>query len=170
MKPVSNEDTGRRTVLVRLCLIQFGIPSVLLLFQWLLLFITVRGATPKIDRLASSLIAAALLAAGLGLWWFFGSVMFRRLWQVFPVAGDERKFWVYAEGVFGLTGVGVAMPALLGFFQFLLSSDVVAGSALGGISLALGFYEASRFDAKVETAVAIISETQKKGQERGAGR
>ncbi len=159
---VSQEDAESRKVFGRFCLIQFGIPATLLFLQWLMLIITGRGLVPKIERLFSLLIAAGLLVAGLGLWWFFGAIMFRRLWQIFPIAGDERKFWVYAEGVFGLVGVGVSMPALLGFFHFLLFTDIVAGSILGGVSLALAFYETGRFGVRVGDAATLADGAKKR--------
>ena len=118
---------------------------------------TVRGTAPRISRPLSAAVGAGLLAMGLALWFFFSSLLYRRLWRLFPVAGEEGKFWTYAEGVFGLVGVGVAMPSLLGFFHFLLTADLAVGEAdgeVGAADLAVG--EAA--DGEVGAAELVAGE------------
>lgn len=156
VKRFYSDEAGKRRVIGRFYLIQFGIPAVLLAFEVFLALVIEEGLTPRISRPLSALVGAVLLVVGLGLWTFFSSVLFRRLWSLFPVAGEESKFWVYAEGVFGLVGVGVSMTALLGFFHFLLARDVVVGITLGIVSLALGALEARRFEARVKEAADAV--------------
>jgi hypothetical protein len=157
-KPLGADVAGRKRVLGRFYLIQFGIPVVLLLLQVIMVLATGKGTAPRISRPLSAAVGAGLLAMGLALWFFFSSLLYRRLWRLFSVAGEEGKFWTYAEGVFGLVGVGVAMPALLGFFHFLLTADLAVGVALAMVSLALGAGEAYRFDGKVVEAIALAGE------------
>ncbi len=146
-----------KKVFGRFCLIALGIPSVLFAFC------AVLHLTPwAVDRTGAAaatlnLAAGCLAAGGLSVWAFFSLYLYGRLWKLFPYIGEREKGWSYAEGVFGLTGVGTSMSSVLGLFYYLFSGDLGRAAILFMLSYALAGLEAARFPARiadVEDAIA----------------
>ena len=150
---------GKR-VFVRLCVIALGIPTALLAFCAALRFspwaVERTGATAAMLNLA----AGCLAVGGLLAWAFFSLYLYRRLWKLFPYIGDREKGWSYAEGVFGLTGVGTSMSSVLGLFYYLFSGDFGRAALLFAISYALAALEAGRFPSRIDDVEDALADKQ----------
>jgi hypothetical protein len=138
-----------KAVFKRFCLIALGIPSVLLAFVVALYLSPWAIERAEVTQGLLSIAAVCLGAAGLAIWAFFSFYLYRRLWRVFPHMGDRDKAWSYAEGVFGLLGVGTSMTAVLANFYYLFSGDIGRSAALFALSYLLAAIEAFRFPARV---------------------
>ena len=147
-----------KAVFRRFCLISLGIPSVLLAFI-AVLFLS-PAAIGRAEATAGTLTAAAacLAAAGVAIWAFFSLYLYRRLWKVFPHIGDSEKGWSYAEGIFGLLGVGTSMTAVLANFYYLFSGDFNRAAVLFGLSYLLAFVEMFRFPIRIADVEETITE------------
>ena len=138
-----------RKVFGRLCLIALGIPSVLLAFcvvlhltPWV---VERTGAAGKTLNLATGCLAAG----GALAWLFLAFYLYGRLWKLFPYIGDREKGWSYAEGVFGLIGVGTSMSSVLALFYYFFSGDFGRAALLFGLSYLLAAVEAARFPSRI---------------------
>jgi len=151
-------NEGGKGVFKRFCLIGFGIPAVLLVFT-LGLYLS-PWAVERAEATAGTLnIAAACLAvAGIAIWAFFSFYIYRRLWKVFPHIGDKEKGWSYAQGVFGLLGVGTSMTAVLATFYYLFSGDFNRSAILFGLSCLLACMECFRFPTRIADVEDTITE------------
>lgn len=128
-----------------MCLIAWGIPVVLLAFMAFMEFSPWKAEGAHVNRLTLNLAAAGLAAAGLAAWAFFTLYLYRRLWKVFPYVGRGEKAWTYAEGVFGLQGVGASMSSVLGIFLYLFGGGFWRAVILASLSLLLAAVETARF-------------------------
>ncbi len=149
-----------KSVFKRFCLIGLGIPSVLLAFAAALFLspwaMERTGATPG----ALTATAACLAAAGVAVWAFFSFYLYRRLWNVFPHIGEKEKGWSYAEGVFGLLGVGTSMASVLALFYYLFSGDFNRGAVLFALSYLLAMVEAFRFPTRIADIEDTLAEME----------
>lgn len=143
---VSKEGKG---VFKRFCLIGLGIPSVLLAFVAVLYLSPWAIGRAEVTPAVLNTAAGCLAAAGLAIWLFFTFLLYRRLWKVFPHLGEREKGWSYAEGVFGLLGVGASMASVLGVFYYLFSGDFARAASLIALSFVLVLVEASRFPSRI---------------------
>ncbi len=138
-----------KKVFGRLCLIALGIPSALLAFCGVLHLSPWAVERAEAAARTLNLVAGCLVAGGLSTWAFFAFYLYRRLWKLFPYIGEKEKGWSYAEGVFGLIGVGTSMASVLGLFYYLFSGDFGRAALLFGLSYALAAVEAARFPARI---------------------
>jgi hypothetical protein len=145
-------------VFKRFCLIALGIPSVLLVFTVIVYFSPWAADRAEISVAALNIWTACMAAAGLAAWAFFSFLLYRRLWKVFPYLGDPEKGWSYAEGVYGLLGVGTSMAAVLAMFFYLFSGDFNRSVILFAVSYFLAGVEAVRFPGRIADIEDIISE------------
>lgn len=147
-----------KAVFWRFCLIGLGIPTALLAFTAAL--VVSPWAIERAEVAAGTLTAAAacLAAAGLAIWAFFSFVLYKRLWKIFPHVGDSEKGWSYAEGAFGLMGVGTSMTAVLACFYYLFSGDFSRGALLFALSYIMAAVEAFRFPTRIADVEDIIAE------------
>lgn len=145
-------------VFKRLCLISLGIPAVLLAFT-LSLYLS-PWAIERAETSTSLLntAAACLAVAGIVIWAFFSFYLYRRLWKVFPHLGDKEKGWSYAQGVFGLLGVGTSMTSVLATFYYLFSGDFNRSAILFALSCLLACVEFFRFPTRIADVEEIIAE------------
>lgn len=147
-----------KAVFMRFCLIALGIPSVLLAFT-VALFLSPWAIEPaEVTEGVLTIAALCLAAAGVAIWAFFSFYLYRRLWKVFPHIGDSEKGWSYAEGVFGLLGVGTSMTSLLANFYYLFSGDFTRSAVLFALSYLLAFVEAFRFPMRIADVEDTIAE------------
>lgn len=147
-----------KAVFKRFCLIALGIPSVLLAFT-VALFLSpwaIEGA--EVSEGVLTVAAACMAAAGIAIWAFFSFYLYRRLWKVFPHIGDSEKGWSYAEGVFGLVGVGTSMTSVLAMFYYLFSGDFNRSAMLFALSYLLAVVEAFRFPTRIADIEDTITE------------
>ncbi len=153
-------NEGGKGVFKRFFLIGFGIPVVLLAFT-IGLYLS-PWAVERSEATASLLnTAAAFLAlAGVGIWAFFSFCIYRRLWKVFPYIGDKEKGWSYAQGVFGLLGVGASMTSVLATFYYLFSGDFNRGAILFALAGLLACVECFRFPKRIADVEDIITEKE----------
>jgi hypothetical protein len=147
-----------RKVFKRFGLISFGIPAVLLIFISILYVSPWALARSSASKNVLNITAVALAAAGLLVWAFFSFLMFRRLWKAFPYIAEKEKGWTFAEGSFGLVGVGASMPSVLGVFFYLFTGDYVRGSLIIALSFVLALLESARFPARIDEMEQIIAE------------
>jgi len=138
-----------RAVFRRFCLISLGIPSVLLAFTAAMFLSPWAIERAEVTPGVLTAAAACLAAAGIVIWAFFSFFLYRRLWKVFPHIGDREKGWSYAEGVFGLLGVGTSMTSVLANFYYLFSGDFNRSAVLFALSYLLALVEAFRFPARI---------------------
>ena len=146
----------KKKVLLRLCVIGWGIPAVLLAF---IVFLSLSPWSVRRTGMGSAslnAITAALAAVGLAAWAFFNLYLYRRLWKLFPYIGDSEKGWTYAEGVFGLQGVGTSMSSVLGMFLYLFTGDMRRGVLVAAVSLALIVLEMARFPGRIAEVEDVI--------------
>ncbi len=153
-------ETGKKRVLARMCLIAWGIPGVLLAFMAIMELSPWEAESAAVSRLTLDLAAAGLAAAGLAAWAFFAFYLYRRLWRVFPSIGREEKVWTYAEGVFGLLGVGASMPSVLAVFLYLFGGGFWRALFLAALSLVLAAVETARFSLRAEEVEDILRGTE----------
>ncbi|OFW56929.1 MAG: hypothetical protein A2Y75_07155 [Candidatus Solincola sediminis] len=151
---ISNE--GRR-VFKRFLLIGFGIPAVLLIFISVLYLSPWALARSSASNAMLNLAAVCLAFAGLLIWAFFSFLLYRRLWKAFPYIAEKEQGWSFAEGSFGLIGVGVSMASVLGIFYYLFTGDFKRGALITALSFILGFIEAARFPARIDEIEQITS-------------
>jgi hypothetical protein len=149
-----------RKVFKRYILISFGIPAVLLIFISILYFSPWALPRSHASIRALNLTAALLAGAGLLIWIFFTFYLFRRLWKAFPYIAEKEKGWSFAEGSFGLVGVGVSMSSVLGVFYYLFTGDYSRAVLVIGLSFVLGLLESARFPARIDEVEQIISEME----------
>jgi hypothetical protein len=145
-------------VFKKFCLIALGIPSVLLAFTVAVYFSPWASDRAEVSAAALNVWAACMAAAGLAIWAFFSFLLYRRLWRVFPHIGDREKGWSYAEGVYGLLGVGTSTVAVLAMFYYLFSGDINRSAILFAVSYFLAGVEAIRFPGRIADIEDIISE------------
>jgi hypothetical protein len=138
-----------KAVFRRFCLIGLGIPTVLLAFTTALYLSPWAIGRAEVAPGTLTMIAACLAAAGLAIWAFFSLYLYRRLWKVFPHIGDREKGWSYAEGVFGLLGVGTSMTSVLANFYYLFTGDFNRSAVIFGLSYLLAILEAFRFPLRI---------------------
>ncbi|MEW6555409.1 MAG: hypothetical protein AB1384_14120 [Actinomycetota bacterium] len=149
-----------KAVFKRLCLIALGIPSVLLAFVVVLYLSPWAMEQAEVTQGVLTIAAACLGAAGLAIWAFFSFYLYRRLWKVFPHVGDREKAWSYAEGVFGLLGVGTSTTSVLANFYYLFSGDIKRSAALFALSYLLAVVEAFRFPMRMADIEDTIMEME----------
>lgn len=147
-----------RKVFKRFGLIGFGIPTVLLIFISALYLSPWALARAKASVAVLNITAGALAAAGLLIWAFFSFLLYRRLWKAFSYISEKEKGWTFAEGAFGLVGVGTSMCSVLGVFYYLFTGDYSRGAVLAAISFALALTESARFPVRIDDVEQIISE------------
>ncbi len=147
----------KKKVLLRFCLIGWGIPLVLLAFIAFMALSPWAVRRAETEDATLNLATAALAAAGIAAWAFFNLYLYRRLWKIFPYIGDPERGWVYAEGVFGLQGVGTSMSSVLGVFLYLFGGDFWRALLLVAVSLALMCLETARFPGRVADVEDIIA-------------
>lgn len=140
-------EEGKR-VFKRLCVIALASPTVFLAF------VLIAHASFSPQRVGASsrslnLTAAGLALAGLTIYLFFSALLYRRLWRLFPHIGDKEKGWSYAEGVFGLIGVGTMMPSVLGVLYYVIARDLLRGIILIALSYLLAVVEGVRFPGRI---------------------
>ncbi len=145
-----------RKVFKRFCLIGFGIPTALLIFIAVLYISPWALATRNASKAGLNIAAGCLAAAGLLIWAFFSFVLYRRLWKAFPYIAEKEKGWSFAEGSFGLVGVGASMPSVLGVFYYLLTGGFSRGALIIALSFVLGLIEAARFPTRIDEVEQII--------------
>ncbi len=138
-----------KTVFRKFCLIAFGIPSVLLAVTAVLYLSPWAIARAEVDPGTLTLVTACLAAAGAAIWAFFSFYLYRRLWKIFPHIGDSEKGWTYAQGVFGLVGVGTMLTAVLADFYYLFSGDFNRSAALFALSFLLALVETFMFPGRI---------------------
>jgi hypothetical protein len=151
---ISREGKG---IFKKFCVIAYGIPAVLLAFTLILYF-----SPWDIDRTQASnamlnVTAACLAAAGVGIWAFLGHLMYRRLWRIFPYIAEPERAWSYAEGVFGLLGVGASMMSVLGVFYYLFTGDIMRSIIFMVLSFMLAVVETARFPGRLDEVERIIA-------------
>jgi hypothetical protein len=145
-----------KEVFKRFCLIGVGIPVVLFIF------ITVIYLSPWALKRAEAtkgtlnMAAFGLAAAGLAIWAFFSFLLYKRLWNIFPHIAEKEKGWSYAEGTFGLLGVGVSMASVLGVFYYLFTGDYARGAIIIGLSFVLALVEAAMFPNRIADVEQLI--------------
>lgn len=149
-----------RNIFKKFCLIAFGIPSVLLVFILILYFSPWDIDQAQVSTATLNVAAACLAVAGVAMWAFFSHLMYRRLWRVFPYIADQDKAWSYAEGVFGLLGVGVSMMSVLGVFYYLFTGDITRSIILIVLSFVLALVETARFPTRLNEVERIIAEIE----------
>jgi hypothetical protein len=149
-----------KVVFKRFCLIAFGIPAVLLAFT-AALFLS-PWAIERAEMTAGTLniVTVCLAAAGVALWAFFSLFLYRRLWRLFPHIGEKQKGWSYAEGVFGLLGVGTSLSSVLANLYYLFTGDFIRSAVLYGISFLLAVFEASRYPGRISDIESTIAEME----------
>jgi hypothetical protein len=152
--------TGKegRAVFRKFCLISLGIPAVLLAFSVTLYLSPWKTGRAEVTPGALTTAAVVLAAAGIAIWAFFSFFIYRRLWRVFPHIGDREKGWSYAEGVFGLLGVGTSMTSVLAVFYYLFSCDFNRAAVLFALSFLLAVVEAARFPVRIADVEKTIGE------------
>jgi len=149
-----------RNILKKFCLIAYGIPAVLLVFLLILYFSPWDIDQAQVSTRTLNVATACLAVAGVAMWAFFSHLMYRRLWKVFPYIADRDKAWSYAEGVFGLLGVGASMMSVLGVFYYLFSGDILRSIILITLSFVLAAIETARFPARFDEVEKIIAEIE----------
>ena len=149
-----------RNILKKYCLIALGIPSVLLVFTLILYFSPVDIDRAQVSTTTLNVIAACFAAAGVAMWAFFSHLMYRRLWKVFPYIAERDKAWSYAEGVFGLLGVGASMNSVLGVLYYLFTGDIARCIVLIVLSFVLALVETARFPARFDEVERVIAEME----------
>ncbi|MGQ9474726.1 MAG: hypothetical protein ACUVT4_03845 [Actinomycetota bacterium] len=153
-------ETGKKRVFTRMCLIAWGIPAVLLAFTTAMELSPWKAEPAQVDRLALDLSAAGLAAAGLGAWAFFSLYLYRRLWKLFPHVGRGEKAWTYAEGVFGLQGVGTGMSSVLSVFLYLFGGGYWRAAILASLSLVLAAVETGRFPLRAAEVEDLLEDLE----------
>ncbi len=141
--------TGRSKVLARLLVIGLGIPSVILVMELAIQF----TAEEKAVRYASGarwLIVALLALLGAACWALFGQVLYRRLWSIYSLSPDSQDAWSFAEGAYGLIGVGISLNSVIGFFYYAVNRDPAGSFVLFGLALALLAAELLRFPGRMD--------------------
>lgn len=151
-------ENGKRRVFARMCLIAWGIPVALLAFMAVMEFTPWKAERAHVSRIALDLATAGLAGAGLAAWAFFAFYLYRRLWKVFPHVGRSEKAWTYAEGVFGLQGVGASMSSVLGIFLYLFGGGFGRAVLLASLSLVLAGVETVRFPVRVEAVEDLLKD------------
>ena len=141
-------ETGKARVFARMCVIAWGIPLVLLSFMVAMEISPWKAESAHVSRLTLDLAAVGMAAGGLAAWAFFSVYLYRRLWKVFPQIGQEDKAWTYAEGVFGLQGVGTSVSSVLGVFLYLFGGGFWRAVILASLSLVLATVETARFSLR----------------------
>jgi ABC-type proline/glycine betaine transport system permease subunit len=149
-----------KAVFKRFCLIALGIPSVLLAFVVALYLSPWAIEQAEVTEGVLTVATVCLAVAGVAIWAFFSFYLYRRLWKVFPYIGDREKGWSYAEGVFGLLGVGTSMSSLLANFYYLFSGDIKRSAVLFGLSYLLAAVEAFRFPMRIADVEDTIMEME----------
>lgn len=146
----------RKKVLLRMCLIAWGIPAVLLVFMIALRLSPWAVQSAHVSQASLNLVLVCLAVVGLANWVFFGTYLYRRLWKVFPYLGEREKGWTYAEGVFGLQGVGASMSSVLGMFMYLFGGGFWRAVLLVAVSMGLAILETARFPLRVAEVEDLI--------------
>lgn len=149
-----------RNILKKYCLIAYGIPSVLLFFMLVLYISPWDIDQAQVSTTTLNVAAACLTVAGVAMWAFFSHFMYRRLWRVFPYIADRDKAWSYAEGVFGLLGVGASMMSVLGVFYYLFTGDILRSIILITLSFVLALVETARFPTRFNEVEKIVAEIE----------
>lgn len=139
----------KRKIFSRMCLIAWGIPAVLLVFTVVLEVSPWAVRQAQVGSRTLNLVLIGMAVAGLSIWAFFNLYLYGRLWKVFPYVGDAEKGWVYAEGVFGLQGVGCSMSSVLGVFLYLFGGGFWRGLVMVSISFCLALWETARFPLRI---------------------
>ncbi|MDD3718308.1 MAG: hypothetical protein PHP28_06560 [Actinomycetota bacterium] len=147
-----------KAVFRRFCLIALGIPLVLLAFTSVLYLSPWAIERTEVKAGTLTVAAACLAGAGAIMWAFFSFYLYRRLWKVFPHIGDSEKGWSYAEGVFGLLGVGTSMTSVLANFYYLFSGDFNRSALLYALSFVLAIVEAFRFPVRIAEVEDTLGE------------
>ncbi len=146
----------RRKVFSRMSLIAWGIPAVLLVFTVVLEVSPWSIRQAQVGGRALNLVLICLAAGGLSIWAFFSLYLYGRLWKVFPYVGDAEKGWVYAEGVFGLQGVGCSMSSVLGVFLYLFGGGFWRALVMVSISFCLAIWETARFPLRIADVEELL--------------
>ncbi len=123
----------RRKVLARFLLIGGGISLVLLAVELAGLAV-LKGEPPRISGNARWLTIAGLLAAGSASWAFFSFLVYRRLLRFIECAASDHDVWGFAEGAYGLIGVGIALSPALAFFYYAMARDLLGSMLLHGLA------------------------------------
>ena len=146
-----------RVVFRIFCLIGMGIPVVLFVFVTALFFSPWAISKAQVSNSVLNIAMIGLAAGGLIIWLFFSFLLYRRLWKLFPYIAEKEKGWSYAEGTFGLVGVGASMSSVLGVFYYLLSGDFSRSLALIAFSLLLALVESAMFPNRIADVEEIIA-------------
>jgi hypothetical protein len=146
-----------KEVFKRFCLIGVGIPLVLLIFISAIYLSPWAVKKAEATKGTLNLAAFGLAAAGLAIWAFFSFLLYRRLWKIFPHIAEKEKGWSYAEGTFGLLGVGVSMASVLGVFYYLFSGDYARGAMIIALSFVLALVEATMFPNRIADVEQLIA-------------
>ncbi len=146
-----------KEVFARFCLIGAGIPIVLLIFVSVLYFSPWAVDRAEIAKNTMNLAAFGLAVAGLAIWGFFSFLLYRRLWKIFPYISEKEKGWSYAEGTFGLLGVGVSMSSVLGVFYYLFTGDYARGATIIALSFVLVLLESAMFPNRIADIEQLIA-------------
>lgn len=145
------------SIFKKFCLIAYGIPLALLVFTSVLYLSPWEIDQARISAATLNAVAACMAVAGVLIWAFFSYLMYRRLWKVFPYIADRDRAWSYAEGVFGLLGVGASMMSVLGVFFYLFAGDILRSIILIALSFVLALLETARFSTRFNEVERIIA-------------
>ncbi|MGC8960796.1 MAG: hypothetical protein ACP5OO_13645 [Chloroflexia bacterium] len=74
--------------------------------------------------------------------------------------GQSEKAWTYAEGVFGLLGVGAGMSSVLGMFLYLFGGGFWRAALLACLSLALAGVETVRFPLRAAEVEDLLEDRE----------
>lgn len=153
---VNISEEGKE-VFKKSCLIGLGIPAVLTTFI-LAIHFSPWGPEPGTAPAGTlNAVMAGLIVAGLAMWAFFSQLLYRRLWKIFPHIGDVEKCWSFAQGVFGLLGVGACMSSVLAVFYYLFTGDLGRSMVLCGLAFALTVVEMLRFPGRIADVEDVIA-------------
>lgn len=144
----------------RFCLIALGIPTILLIFTVVIHLSPWAPDRADVSTAMLNVATACVAAAGLIIWLFFSLYLYRRLWRIFLYIGDKEKAWSYAEGAFGLLGVGTSITSVLAMFFYLFSGEFNRSVIIFAVSFFLAGVEAIRFPTRIADVEEIIAEKE----------
>jgi hypothetical protein len=133
-----------KRVFLRFLVIGLGIPLVLLAASTIIYF-SHPVERKQLSPTFFSLITLGLAAAGAIIWIFFSKILYHRLWTVFGHLPELQDAWTFAEGVYGLIGVGISLSSALGLLYYLISGDFLRSLFLHALAVLLLAIEVSRF-------------------------